>query len=90
MAYEQNNELKALQVWFYVFALLTVILIAREKALSVFSNASLIMMIWVSQMRNGYREELRAETHEKIIAQLQVDKNILKERLDRIDPYSEE
>lgn len=74
---------KSFAFWFYLFAILSVILVAFYGSLTVASAHSLFLMVLSRQMQTVYRNNIEKGFYEENIKKLN-------ERMDRLDPYTEE
>lgn len=84
---EDDRQLNALNIWFYVFASVTVILIAFFQALTVYALASFCLMMWIKQVGLQYKMGLNLDQIQwEIESQKQLIETI-SSRMDLIDPY---
>ncbi len=81
---------RSFTLWFYLFAVLTVILVVKDQGLSIESAHSLFLMIFVKQIEitwKAQQEEITRETNDLWLERMVRD---LSSRVDKIDPYFEE
>jgi predicted membrane protein len=86
---EENKQLNALNIIFYIFALMTVITLAFYQRLTVYSIASFVLMMWIKQVGLGYRLGLNIDQIQWEIEELKSNQDTLSTRMDLIDPYKE-
>lgn len=86
----EETDTRSFDLWFYIFAILTVILVVRNQGLSVESAHSLIMMLFFKQMGIVWKnqsEMIERETNDLWLERLVRN---LEKRLNRFDPYPDD
>ena len=84
---EDNKQINALNIWFYVFGAVTVILIAFFQAVTVYALTSFCLMMWIKQVGLQYKVGLNLDqTQFEIETQSEIIET-LSTRMDLIDPY---
>ncbi len=87
---DDRVDSRSFNLWFYLFAVVTVILVIKDQGLSIESAHSLILMIFVKQIEITWKssqEEIIRETNDLWLERMVRD---LSSRVDRFDPYSDE
>lgn len=84
---EKDKQLAFFDVWFYLFGAFTVILIAFFQSLTVEAGFTFSLMIWVKQLANGYKENLRTEERRLEDERVSSELEKLRAKIKTFDPY---
>ncbi len=86
---KENKQLLALNIWFYLFGAMTVILIAFFQALTVYALTTFSLMLWIKQVGLQYRMGLNLDQVQFEIETMRGQVETLTTRMDLIDPYKD-
>ena len=87
MEQKPKIDTRSFDLWFYLFAILTLILFVRSQGLSVESAHSLVLMAIVKQMGRQYKDSIESDIRENSDLRIEEKLKELSERVDEIHPY---